>query len=233
MKQKLLITGIKGFIGHHCYNYFKNDYDIIGIDNLSGLDTEYREVPFIKNDLTFCDLPNVDIVLHLAAKAGVKESWQKIEPYYVNNVLVTKRIFEHYRKSKIVYASSSSVIDLKSPYAMTKAMCEELAPKNAIGMRFFTVWGPHSRPDMLYKMACDDKLTYKTTHLRDFTHIDTLLPMIKKVIEKGKEGEVYEMGEGNPETVDDFLKRIKYTKDIPYKEVTGESEYTCSKPFEL
>ena len=81
MKQKLLITGVKGFIGHHCYNYFKNEYDIIGIDNLSGLDTEYREVPFIKDDLTFCDLPDVDIVLHLAAKAGVKESWQKIEPY--------------------------------------------------------------------------------------------------------------------------------------------------------
>ena len=41
------------------------------------------------------------------------------------------------------------------------------------------------------------------------------------------------MGEGNPETVEQFLKRINYTKDVPFKEVTGESEYTCSKPFTI
>ena len=233
MKQKILLTGIKGFIGHHCYNYLKDEYDIIGIDNCSGLAHDEREVPYTHENLLTCKLPDVDVVLHLAAKAGVKESWLKLEDYYNSNVVVTKRIFDHYTKAKIVYASSSSVIDLMSPYAMTKAMCETMAPSNAIGMRFFTVYGPSSRPDMLYRMAMEDKLTYITQHQRDFTHINTLLPLIKAVIQKGKEGHVYEMGEGNPETVEQFLKRINYTKDVPFKEVTGESEYTCSKPFTI
>ena len=46
MKQKILLTGIKGFIGHHCYNYLKDEYDIIGIDNCSGLAHDEREVPY-------------------------------------------------------------------------------------------------------------------------------------------------------------------------------------------
>ena len=231
--KKMLITGIKGFIGYHCYEYFKKEYEIIGIDNCSGLGCEDRNVPYFEDDLLTCILPdNIDIVLHLAAKAGVRESWTKLNDYYKNNVLLTKRIFDYY-KCKILYASSSSVIDMISPYAMTKAVCEQLAPQNAIGMRFFTVYGPKGRPDMLYRMAEENRLKYITKHYRDFTHIDTLLPMINKVVKKGVYGEIYEMGEGKSESVINFLSRNNFSIDLPIKEVTGESVRTCSKQFIL
>ena len=144
---KVLITGVKGFIGHHLYNFLSEEgHEVYGIDNCSGLGWEDREVPHKDCDITKDELPHTDAntVVHLAGKAGVRDSWKPkyLKKYYDINVNGTKRIFDTYKNSKILYASSSSVKDLKSPYAMTKAMCEAMAPSNAIGMRFFTVWGP-------------------------------------------------------------------------------------------
>ena len=254
--KKILITGSAGFIGYHlCKSLLKDNVEILGLDNLneyydvklklSRLDKLRKYENFLFEKIDIADRETLtkvfnnfkpDIVVNLAAQAGVRYSIINPYAYMECNLVGFLNIIELCRNNNfegLIYASSSSVIDLMSPYAMTKAMCETMAPSNAIGMRFFTVYGPSSRPDMLYRMAMEDKLTYITQHQRDFTHINTLLPLIKAVIQKGKEGHVYGMGEGNPETVEQFLKRINYTKDVPFKEVTGESEYTCSKPFTI
>ncbi len=225
---KVLITGVKGFIGFNLYNYLKDDYEVIGIDNCSGLACDERDIPYIHGDLLTCDLPDADIVIHLAGRGDLKNSWTDINGFYQTNIKVTKRIFDNYIGSTILYASSSSALEITDPYGLTKAVCEDLAPANAIGMQFYTVYGDQGRPDMLHRMALEDKLTYKTTHVRDFIHVKELSSIIKLLMEKGQAGEVYEIGSGNPQTVEDFLKHIGYTKDIPFKEVTGEREYTCA-----
>ena len=216
---EVLITGDKGFIGSNLVNYL-NNYNIYGID-------------YPKNVLTSV-LPPVDCVIHLAASTGVRSSHKNPKAYFNNNLKTTKRIFDHYKDTKILFASTSSVYELQSPYSMSKYACELIAPNNVVIMRFFTVWGEQNyRTDMLYGMAMNDQLNYITDHKRDFTHVYDVCRAIKILIEKGVGGETYEIGHGKPITNTAFLKKIGYNKELPVREVTGESTITCADPTKM
>ena len=216
---EILITGDKGFIGSNLINYLK-DYHIYGID--------------YPNNVLKSTLPPVDCVIHLAASTGVRSSHKNPKAYFDNNIKTTKRIFDHYKDTKILFASTSSVSELKSPYSMSKYACELMAPDNVVIMRFFTVWGEQNyRTDMLYGMAMNDQLNYITDHKRDFTHVYDVCRAIKILIEKGVGGETYEIGHGRPITNTAFLKKIGYNKELPVKEVTGESTITCADPTKM
>ena len=244
---KVLITGVKGFIGHHLYNFLSEEgHEVYGIDNCSGLGWEDREVPHKDCDITKDELPHTDAntVVHLAGKAGVRDSWKPkyLKKYYDINVNGTKRIFDTYKNSKILYASSSSVKDLKSPYAMTKAMCEAMAPSNAIGMRFFTVWGPQSRPDMFYRQLQEGKIGYLTTHTRDWLYVKDCVNAIYLIMKQSFAQwqhcpRVFDIGYGKPKSVYDFAKENAPEDfdidSIDFKNVTGESEETCADPTEI
>ena len=71
-KQKVLITGVRGFIGNHLWNSLNAYYDITGIDNLSGLGSIERQSPYTHLDILTDELPDVnyDWVIHLAAQPG-------------------------------------------------------------------------------------------------------------------------------------------------------------------
>ena len=216
---EVLITGDKGFIGSNLVNYL-NNYNIYGID-------------YPKNVLTSV-LPPVDCVIHLAASTGVRSSHKNPKAYFNNNLKTTKRIFDHYKDTKILFASTSSVYELQSAYSMSKYACELIAPDNVVIMRFFTVWGEQNyRTDMLYGMAMNDQLNYITDHKRDFTHVYDVCRAIKILIEKGVGGETYEIGHGKPITNTAFLKKIGYNKELPVREVTGESTITCADPTKM
>ena len=244
---KVLITGVKGFIGHHLYNFLSEEgHEVYGIDNCSGLGWEDREVPHKDCDITKDELPHTDAntVVHLAGKAGVRDSWKPkyLKKYYDINVNGTKRIFDTYKNSKILYASSSSVKDLKSPYAMTKAMCEAMAPSNAIGMRFFTVWGPQTRPDMFYRQLQEGKIGYLTTHTRDWLYVKDCVNAIYLIMNQSFAQwqhcpRVFDIGYGKPKSVYDFAKENAPEDfdidSIDFKNVTGESEETCADPTEI
>ena len=243
---KILITGVKGFIGHHLYNFLSEEgHDVYGIDNCSGLGWEDREVPHSDCDITTDPLPHVDadVVVHLAAKAGVRNSWDPkyLKEYYKVNIKGTKRIFDTYKNSKILYASSSSVSDMKSPYAMTKGACEVMAPTNAIGMRFFTVWGPRSRPDMFYRQLQEGNINYLTTHTRDWLYVKDCVKAIYLLMTETSVWKffpkVFDIGYGTPKSVYDFAKEHAPEDididSIDFKNVTGESEETCADPTEI
>ena len=117
---------------------------------------------------------------------------------------------------------------------MSKYACELMAPDNVVIMRFFTVWGEQNyRTDMLYGMAMNDQLNYITDHKRDFTHVYDVCRAIKILIEKGVGGKTYEIGHGKPITNTAFLKKIGYNKELPVREVTGESTITCADPTKM
>ena len=216
---EVLITGDKGFIGSNLVNYL-NNYNIYGID--------------YPNNVLTSVLPPVDCVIHLAASTGVRSSHKNPKAYFNKNLKTTKRIFDHYKDTKILFASTSSVYELQSPYSMSKYACELIAPDNVVIMRFFTVWGEQNyRTDMLYGMAMNDQLNYITDHKRDFTHVYDVCRAIKILIEKGVGGETYEIGHGKPITNTAFLKKIWYNKELPVREVTGESTITCADPTKM
>ncbi|RZD43572.1 MAG: hypothetical protein CXT73_00165 [Methanobacteriota archaeon] len=220
--RKILITGHEGYIGTNLWQYFKNDPDY----QLNGIDINCNLC-----DFEMASLPDVDYVIHLAAHTGVRDSLENPHEYFNNNIISTKLIFDHYTltNTKILFASTSAVKELKSPYAMSKYACELIAPWNCVIMRFFTVYGGiNYRKNMLYGLAKDNKLEYLTDQSRDYTHIDDVCRAIKLIMEDGKCKEIYEVGNGTPIHNRDFLKEIGYTKKLPVKEVIGESISTCA-----
>jgi dTDP-glucose 4,6-dehydratase len=223
--KKILITGHSGYIGSNLWDWLKSDYKLFGIDK-----------PIDLVDCSLSEFIDVDFVIHLASLTGVRESIKNPHQYFSNNILSTTRIFDAYSstKTKILFASTSAVGELASPYAMSKYACELLKPKNCTIMRFFTVWGGKNyRKNMLYGLSKDDKLEYITNQSRDYTHIDDVCRAVKLIMEKGDSNELYEVGNGQSIKNVDFLSSVGYTKSLPIKEVTGESISTCADNTKL
>ena len=189
---KILVTGAAGFIGYHLVqSLLKDGHEIIGLDNFNSyydvnlkrarinnidnkkfsmfeidlVDNKSLESLFKKNDF--------DVVVNLAAQAGVRYSLTNPEKYIESNIIGFTNILEACRHNKIpnlVYASSSSVYGMNSEvpfsedhsvdhpvslYAATKRSNELMAHTYShlfdlptTGLRFFTVYGPWGRPDM-------------------------------------------------------------------------------------
>lgn len=199
----VLITGMAGFIGSNLASSLLNQYPsikIVGIDNLNDYYDvnlkEYRLSKLIENkNVTFikesiATNKNVideiftkyqpDVVVNLAAQAGVRYSITNPDSYIESNLIGFYNIIEACRNTystnkpikHLVYASSSSVYGLNSKipystndnvdspvslYAATKKSDELLAHAYSklygipsTGLRFFTVYGPAGRPDMAY-----------------------------------------------------------------------------------
>ncbi|MFO7568495.1 MAG: NAD-dependent epimerase [Smithellaceae bacterium] len=193
--KKILITGAAGFIGCHLARALtKRDCLVTGIDNLN----EYYDVALKKARLAWLDGDErftfhridiahrervaalfqegqFDVVVNLAAQAGVRYSIQNPYSYIDSNIVGFTNILEgcrHNRVRHLVFASSSSIYGMNetipfsvhdnvdhpvSLYAASKKANELMAHTYAhlyglpcTGLRFFTVYGPWGRPDMAY-----------------------------------------------------------------------------------
>jgi nucleoside-diphosphate-sugar epimerase len=169
-----------------------------------------------------------DGVFHLAAQPGVRASWgESFIPYVRDNILATQRIFEAAARAgvRVVFASSSSVYgDAESyptsedtvplpisPYGVTKLSCEHLANAyarsdglDAVGLRYFTVYGPKQRPDMAVSrivqalLAGDDFVLYGTgEQTRDVTYVADAVSATIAVMEAAPAGSFYNVGGGH------------------------------------
>ena len=172
---KILLTGHLGFIGKSLYDrLWLRGYTVHGLDLLEDL------------DIITCPLDyKVDLVIHLAGKSGVRESINDPNAYWMNNVEGTKRIFNTFSKNtRILYASSSSAYEpALNPYAASKFLIDQIAPKNSVGMRFHTVYSHQPREGMFLEKLINGTLEYVTEHSRDFIHIEDLCDAIELIID--------------------------------------------------
>ncbi|WP_317460128.1 SDR family NAD(P)-dependent oxidoreductase [Bacillus sp. SM-B1] len=190
-----LVTGAAGFVGYFLSKrLLEQGCQVIGVDNINDYyDVNlkharleqlkpYEKFTFIKGDISDKDMvtklfeeykPN--IVVNLAAQAGVRYSIENPDVYIQSNIIGFYNILEacrHYPVDHLIYASSSSVYGANkkvpfeetdfvdnpvSLYASTKKTNELMAHTYshlykipATGLRFFTVYGPMGRPDMAY-----------------------------------------------------------------------------------
>ena len=194
----ILVTGAAGFIGSNLVKRLLNDFEpikVIGIDSITDyydVNLKYerlKEIEGLSKDWTFIKgniadkvlieqvftENKIDVVVNLAAQAGVRYSITNPDSYIESNLIGFYNILEacrHHEVEHLVYASSSSVYgsNKKIPYstedkvdnpvslyAATKKSNELMAHAYSklynipsTGLRFFTVYGPAGRPDMAY-----------------------------------------------------------------------------------
>jgi len=190
---KILVTGAAGFIGFFVSKrLLEQGHVVVGIDNLNdyydvnlklarlSLINENESFTFLKIDISERDalksvfeINDFDVVVNLAAQAGVRYSIENPAAYIDSNLVGFANILEGCRQQKVanlVFASSSSVYGANkeypftedhpanhpvSLYAATKKSNELMAHSysslydmSVTGLRFFTVYGPSGRPDM-------------------------------------------------------------------------------------
>lgn len=189
-KKKILVTGCAGFIGSQlCDRFVKQGHEVIGIDNFNRHLYDHKlkrnrwkinRIDIYERDLRskiilrgiFLENPDIDYVIHLAAHAGVRDSFGKENEYHSNNIDGTQTLIDFIKdnspETKVIYASTSSVYggtpvpergwvedDVRghqlNAYAYTKFVNEcqfRVSGLQNVGLRFFTVYGPWGRPDM-------------------------------------------------------------------------------------
>lgn len=191
--KRVLITGAAGFIGSHLADtLLARGDEVHGVDNFNtyydpaikrrNLAQAFTMNRFSLSEIDICDEAALreafasfrpEVVVHLAARAGVRPSLQDPNLYHRVNIIGGQHILDacrEYKPSHLVFASSSSVyggskdvpfvetdpvMTPVSPYAATKRMNELQAHvyQHIYGvrttmLRFFTVYGPRQRPDM-------------------------------------------------------------------------------------
>jgi UDP-glucuronate 4-epimerase len=195
---KAIVTGAAGFIGSHlCERLLKDRWTVLGVDNFDNFydpqvkrsnikdclpNKQFKLVEADVRDSAVMDKvtgEGADVIIHLAARAGVRPSIAQPALYADVNINGTVTLLEAAKKNnikKFVFASSSSVygnnkkvpfsendnVDFPiSPYAATKKagelICHTYYHLNGIAttcLRFFTVYGPRQRPDLaIHKFA--------------------------------------------------------------------------------
>jgi len=213
--QKILLTGHRGFIGTALQKRL-HGADVVGIDLLEG------------DNLLTCELPNIefDLVIHLAGRSGVRESIKDPSAYWMNNVEASRRLFERYQNTRIIYASSSSAYEPDlNPYAASKYLIEELAVKypNTLGVRLHTVYSNNPRKGMFLDKLLHNKLEYVTTHYRDFIHINDVCDALQILINKPHITGTIDIGSGNPVRIRDLAPNAPIRLNTP-----TERTFTCA-----
>jgi len=176
-----------------------------------------------------------DGIFHLAGQPGVRAFGQAFPDYLTRNVLASQRLFEAAAAEgvRVVYASSSSVYGdaeryptpesslphPNSPYGITKLACEHLAGAyarsfglEAVGLRYFTVYGPRQRPDMAFTRIAEALAEGRPFELygdggqsRSFTYVADAVEAT--VLALGAEpGQLYNVGGGGEATMREAIE---------------------------
>ena len=199
-------------------------FDVVGLDNYNDYyDPALKRdrVAYFGHQVYKADLKEFDevdrafnklmpdVVIHLAARAGVRDSVGNEQLYHQDNIIATQNLIQvckMYKVKKVLYASTSSVYGgtpipptgwtedevtghQLNPYAYTK-YCNECQFKisglNNVGLRFFTVYGPWGRPDMALYQFADSIVAGESIEAynygemkRDFTYVGDIIEGIK------------------------------------------------------
>ncbi len=265
-----LVTGAAGFIGSRLARLLLDDgHSVIGVDAYTTTydvsEKHARTAALVRNprythvrgDLV--DLPlepildEVEVVFHLAGRAGVRPSFELQDLYWHDNVDATKRLLEACLKApavrRLVYASSSSVYGDASlpfretglpapisPYGQTKLEAERLclaasgASLETVALRYFTVYGPGQRPDMGLRRFAEAALADRAIELlgdgtqsRDFTYVDDIVDATRRAAEAPVVGLAVNVGGGSRITLLEVFSILE--------ELLGRRVEVVAEPF--
>lgn len=257
---KILVTGGAGFIGSHLVErLLEENNTVYAIDNfddyyskkdkLNNLKNakKRKKFKFINGDIASDKKlkkvfeNKIDVVVHLAAKSGIRTSVEKPENYYENNVLGLLNVLksaQKYNVGKFIYASSSSVYGERnkvpfnegdsadkpiSAYAASKVAGEQLCyvfhslyKMPIVCLRFFTVYGPRQRPDLVIRKFLElivngKKITVygDGSSKRDYVYIDDIIDGIQGAFKLKRDFEIINLGNSRPIRLSTLIKLIE------------------------
>jgi UDP-glucuronate 4-epimerase len=283
---RIWVTGCAGFIGSQLVRrLIERGDEVIGLDNFDETlysaelhrahlvpllsHPSHRRFTFHEGDILDAELcsrlaAEVDVIVHLAALAGVRPSLSQAARYLRVNVEGTQNILDAARahgRRRIVFASSSSVYGARSqvpfretdvavapasPYAASKRAGELICSTHAdlhgasiAALRFFTVYGPHQRPEMaiakfarlileggevpLFGNSGAGSGGRDETTARDYTYVDDILDGIEGAIERTADPHlglrVYNLGGAQVTTLSELVSLLEEALGLPAKRV--------------
>ena len=249
---RAVVTGVAGFIGSHvAEELVARGHDVVGIDCFTDYyarDLKERNLEQLRRDPRFSfeeldlrsgsveqAIDGADVVIHLAAMAGLLRSWTDVDAYQSCNFTATHRLIEASRRvgvQRFVHASTSSVygshaigdesgeLAPTSPYGVTKLAAEKLVGAfaqthgfPAVVLRYFSIYGPRQRPDMGYFQFVEALLDDRpiTVHgdgrqSRSNTYIDDCVKgTVAAALSDSGTGDVFNIGGGEVVDVLDVL----------------------------
>ncbi|MDZ7719671.1 MAG: GDP-mannose 4,6-dehydratase [Balneolaceae bacterium] len=243
---RIAVTGASGFIGSHLVRKLKEErHEVAVISREKGIDiTKWSSVK---------GLEPCKVIVHLAAKTFVPNSFKNPMDFYKTNYLATLNALELARKwkARMIFLSSyfygcpqyipvdeKHPLNPHNPYAQSKMQSEQLCEAYArdfnvpsIAFRLFNVYGPGQNgsfliPEILDKIKKNEVITLNDPRpKRDFIHIDDVLRAIIKGLDYNSTSfEVFNLGTGNSTDVEKLVALIqRYSPK--YFEIVFKNEY--------
>lgn len=229
MMKRILVSGSSGFIGNNlCQALTKENYQVIEIPSSKEFDLCASEK--VEN------LPEADVIIHLAAKSYIPDSFNNPGFFYQNNVLSTLNLLEKSRRDKAKFILLSTYVygnpqylpidenhqkNPLNPYTQSKVICEDLCQAYArdfglhsIILRPFNVYGPGQLssfliPSIISQLQNEEIFLQDSRPKRDYVFIDDLVEAILLSIDVEKEGcNIYNVGTGLSYSVEELVEML-------------------------
>ena len=229
---KIVLTGHKGFIGSHYYDYIKNHHEVSTYDLLDGHDLK---------DKAFTDsMPDCDVVVHMAATNSTRLFYEKPTEVSFNNTLPTFNLIERYKNTntKFVFTSTCEIFngavdkglypvptdenvpvmfnDITNPrwsYSIPKALGENLIANCGLDwlvLRYFNVYGPKQKDHFISEFVervKQGEYYINGNDTRSFCYIDDVVFMTHELIKNAK-NKIVNVGRQEETQIEDVAKCI-------------------------
>jgi nucleoside-diphosphate-sugar epimerase len=229
---KVLVTGATGFIGKHLIPKLRaNQHDVTEVNRIAG---------DIADDATWAHLPHAEVVIHLAGRAYVPDSWNEPAGFLKTNLHGTVCALEYCKKhnARMVFLSSymygkpeklpipeSASLQANNPYALSKKLAEEVCRFYAdffgvkiIVFRPFNIYGPGQARHFLIPSIIDQVAEGNEVHVkdlepkRDYVYVDDVAEAITMAVEIDKDFDILNIGTGISYSVAEVIDLIQKIK---------------------
>ena len=244
MRDRVLVTGHKGFIGSHLYSRLVeesllNIFDVITSEGIN-----------LQESINVKKIPKVSLIIHLAAKTYIPDSFLKPDEYYRNNILSTLNILEKakidgarviflstyiYGVPKYLPVDEIHPSNPMNPYTQSKLICEQLCEAysrdfslNIVVLRPFNIYGPGQAlnffiPAIISQINSANIRLQDSKPKRDYVFINDLIDVILLFVKQKFEGfEIFNVGKGKSYSVEEIVGMIlKFSKSNAKVEFTN------------
>lgn len=244
---KVLVTGASGFIGKHLIpKLCVNQHDVTEVNRTAG---------DIADDATWAHLPHAEVVIHLAGKAFVPDSWNDPTGFLKTNLHGTVCALEYCRRlnARLVFMSSymygkpeklpipeSAALQANNPYALSKKLAEEACRFYAdyfgvkiVVLRPFNIYGPGQANHFLIPSIVDQVMEGNEIHVkdlepkRDYVYVEDVADAITMAVGLDKKFDILNIGTGVSYSVAEVIDFIQEIKGTNLVVQSGSERRTA------